>query len=66
MGVGRRFNKISQVRPIKKGRARRRRDKVQARRLVALGVPAEKVAKMTTKAVRTLLKYPAKLKAAGK
>ena len=49
------------MRPVKKMSDKRRRQKVQRRRLVALGVPEEKVKKMDPVVVRTLLKRPAKL-----
>ncbi|HRZ13645.1 MAG TPA: hypothetical protein P5567_14465 [Kiritimatiellia bacterium] len=49
-------------RPRKQARARRRREKVHRQRLIALGVPADKVAKLDAAAVRAMLKRPAKLK----
>ena len=52
-------------RPIKKTSDRRRRNKVQSRRLIGLGVPEEKVKKMNPKQVRLLLKRPAKIKQSG-
>jgi hypothetical protein len=61
MGKGRRFTRPQRVRPRKKPGDKRRRAKTQQRRLVALGVPEEKVARMTTKAVRQLLARPGKL-----
>lgn len=52
------------MRPVKKTGDRKRRQKVQRRRLVALGVPEEKVKKLNPLQVRMLLKRPAKLKKA--
>lgn len=49
-------------RPRKKAGARRRREKLHRKRLVALGMSEEKVAKLDAAAVRTLLKRPARLK----
>ncbi len=62
MGTGRRFRKKHLRRPVKSGTDRRRRDKVQKKRLIALGVPADRVAKMNARQIKDLLKYPAKLK----
>ena len=50
------------MRPVKKVSEKKRRQKVQRRRLIALGMPEEKVNKMDPLQVRTLLKRPAKLK----
>lgn len=47
-------------RPRKSAAARRRRNKLHQKRLVALGVPAEKVAKLDTLQMRTLLRRPVK------
>ena len=49
------------TRPVKQAGERRRRLKVQKKRLANLGLPAEKIAKMNSKQVRDLLKRPAKL-----
>lgn len=49
------------TRPTKSGTAKLQRQKVQAKRLVALGFPAAKLKHMTVKDVRDLLKYPAKI-----
>ena len=62
MGTGRTLNKTSRTRPSKSARARRRREKVQQKRLVALGVEESSLKKMTSKDVRTMLKRPVKLK----
>ena len=61
MGTGRKYRKISHVRPTKTGAVKRRREKVQRRRLVALGVPEEKVRRMTIADVRAMLRRPAKI-----
>ena len=44
----------------KTGAAKRRRIKDHQKRLIALGVPAEKVAKLNTKQVRLLIRRPVK------
>jgi hypothetical protein len=62
MGTGRTLRKLSQVRPIKGDKERRRRQKVQVRRLVALGMKADAVANLNPRQIADLLKYPAKLK----
>ncbi|OQA24978.1 MAG: hypothetical protein BWY59_01962 [Verrucomicrobia bacterium ADurb.Bin345] len=48
-------------RPKKSDAERRKRLKVQKKRLVALGLPAEQVEKLDPSVVRTLLKRPAKI-----
>ena len=63
MGVDRVANSKFRIRLKKNAGDKRRRVKVQRKRLIALGVPAEKVGKMNPKEVRTLLKRPAKIKA---
>ena len=63
MGSGRTLRKISQVRPIKSDRERRRRQKVQVNRLIGFGMKAEDIAKLNPRQITELLKYPAKLKA---
>ncbi len=50
-------------RPTKSAAARRQRNKVHRRRLIALGLPAEQVEKMGAKEMRTLLRKPAKISA---
>ena len=62
MGTKRYLKVKSTKRPKKTGCERRRRQKVQRKRLVGLGVPEQKVKSMTAKAVREMLKRPAKLK----
>ena len=49
-------------RPVKGASDKKRREKVQLNRLIALGVAEDKVMKMNTLEVRMLLKRPAKLK----
>lgn len=61
MGTDRKLNKKPMTRPRKKTGDRRRRESEQKKRLLALGVSEEQIAKMTTKDVRTLLKRPALL-----
>ncbi|MEJ6701347.1 MAG: hypothetical protein QNL01_10315 [Akkermansiaceae bacterium] len=51
-------------RPTKSNGARNQRQKVQSRRLVALGMDAATVAAMDPTEVRTLLKHPKKVSAA--
>jgi hypothetical protein len=52
------------TRLIKSAGAKRRRQKVQSKRLIALGVPAAKVKRMDSSAIRTMLKRPALIKKA--
>jgi hypothetical protein len=63
MGVDRVANSKFRNRLKKNAGDRRRREKVHRRRLIALGVPEEKVNHMTADDVRTLLKRPGALKA---
>lgn len=59
--MGSKFVRNKHLTRKRKGEAdKRRRQKVQRRRLLALGVPAEKAAKMNAKQVRTLLRRPLK------
>ena len=59
MGVDRKRTKASnRIRPKKGPGDRRRRERVQAERLIALGADAVAVSKMNPKEVRTLLKRP--------
>lgn len=53
----------NRYRPKKTPAERRRRERVQRRRLAALGVPEETVARLDALTVRRLLRHPAKLKA---
>jgi hypothetical protein len=58
MPTGRKFNKKPVTRPRKSGAVRRRRELVQRRRLLALGMSEEKVAKLNASEIRELLKRP--------
>lgn len=49
-------------RPIKGASDKKRREKVQRKRLIGLGVPESKVKKLDAAEVRQMLKRPAKLK----
>ena len=60
MGTGRKFNKQPVSRPKKSGAVRKRRDKVHVGRLVKMGMDGEVVRKMTTRAIKDLLKAPKK------
>ena len=64
MGTGRKFHKKPATRPRKSGTLRKQRDELHEKRLVALGMKEEIVSKMTSKAVKDLLKYPKKTEAA--
>ena len=61
MRTKRKFMKTQLTRPRKGGAAKRRRQADHRKRLVALGVEAEVVARMNQKDVRDMLKYPAKV-----
>lgn len=52
------FRNKNEVRPKKQGAAKRARIKVQKKRLLALGVPAEAVEKMQADDLRRFLKWP--------
>lgn len=47
-------------RPRKSDAARKRRNKIHRKRLVAIGIPDAQVAKFDTKTMRTLLRKPKK------
>lgn len=64
MGTGRTLNKKPRTRPVKSEGDRRRRQKVQKKRLTKLGMDAAVVTKMEPKLVRVLLKRPVKVKQA--
>ena len=64
MGKGRTMNKAPITRPKKGTSERSRRVNTQKKRLVALGVDEQKVAKLNTKEIRNLLRKPAALKTA--
>jgi hypothetical protein len=51
-------------RPIKKPADKRRREKVQRKRLIGLGVSEQKVKSLNSKEVRLMLKEPVKVRAA--
>ena len=55
------FRKKTIRRPRKSETVKRRRQKIHRDRLIALGVPEEKVLKMDPTEVRTLLKRPNKV-----
>ena len=60
MGSGRSNEELTYS--AKKPRERRRRETIQKKRLLALGVPDAKVSKMTTKAIRQMLIRPEKVR----
>ena len=60
MGSGRANDELTYS--AKKPRERRRRETLQKKRLLALGVPDAKVSKMTSKAVRQMLVRPEKVR----
>jgi hypothetical protein len=49
-------------RPRKKDSEKRRREQIHRRRLIALGMPADQVARLDPSKVRALLKRPLKIK----
>lgn len=61
MGSGRKFHKTNLTRPRKAAGAKRRRQLEQRRRLVALGVDATAVEKLSAREVLTMLQRPAKI-----
>ncbi len=63
MGTGRTLNKKPATRPVKSVGERRRRDAVQRKRLVALGMDEATVAKLNAVQIRDFLRTPAKTKA---
>lgn len=63
MGSGRKFNKTNITRPRKGGAAKVNRQNTQRKRLIALGVHEDAVAKLNPREVRDLLARPAKLSA---
>ena len=62
MPKNRTLQKAPRTRPVKKPRERKRRDKVQRARLIALGVPEDEAANLNTRQVREMLKRPARVK----
>ena len=65
MGSGRKFNNLHVSRPTKSAGARRRRQLEHRRRLIALGVDEALVNKMDVKAIRDMLKRPARIRTGG-
>ena len=65
MGTGRTLHKKPRTRPVKSEGERARRNKVQLKRLVALGVDEAEASKMTVGAIRTALKRPCVVKKAA-
>ena len=63
MGTGKSLKRPAITRPKKTPAERRRREKVQRRRLTALGVPEAEVDKMTTADLREMLRRPEKVRA---
>ena len=61
MGTGRKYHKTHLTRPRKAAGPKRRRRLEQRRRLVALGVDAEAVDKLSSREVLDMLKRPAKI-----
>lgn len=69
MGTDKAWGRPHVDRPIKKAGDRRRREKLQKKRLAGLGVAEEKLRTMDARKVRTLLRKPdetRKLVAAGR
>ncbi|MGA0334588.1 MAG: hypothetical protein ACO3N7_10505 [Kiritimatiellia bacterium] len=64
MGTGRKFTKTNITRPRKGGAAKVNRQNTQRKRLIALGVSEEEVAKLNPREIRTMLARPAKITAA--
>ena len=65
MGTGRTLNKKPRTRPVKAEGDKRRREKTQLKRLIALGVDEAEAKKMTTGAVRAALRRPMAIKKAA-
>ena len=61
MAQNRKYFKTNKTRPKKAPGAKRQRQALHRKRLVALGVSEEEVAGMNQQQVRQLLKYPAKV-----
>lgn len=61
MARNRKYSKTNMTRPTKAPGPKRRRQLEQRRRLLALGVPEDKVSKLNPKEIRDLLKRPAKV-----
>ena len=65
MGTGRKMRTKPVTRPKKSVRERKRREAVHKKRLMALGVPEERLRHMTSEAIRKALIRPAKTAAAA-
>ena len=61
MGRDRMYDKKPLGRPKKDGTGRRRKQKVQLKRLIGLGMPEDIASKLNPKIVRDILKYPARV-----
>jgi hypothetical protein len=62
MGRDRKLDRKPLRRPTKNLCERRRRDKTQKKRLIALGIPEATTKKMTTRQIRQMLRKPAKIR----
>lgn len=62
MGVDRKFNPKTRTRPKKTPGERRQRERVQRRRLIALGMTPESVKNLDGVHIRALLKYPERIR----
>jgi hypothetical protein len=65
MGKARKYNKKPKTRPKKSTGDKRRREKVQSKRLIALGATEESVKRMNPKRVRDFLKRPNRVRKAS-
>ena len=63
MGKNRTLNKKPTTRPRKSGTERKRREKVQKKRLLDLGMAPEQVNKLNPREIKDRLQRPAKVKA---
>lgn len=61
MGTGRKYAKKPMTRPVKAAGDKLRRQKLQKKRLIALGMAEAKVEKLNVKEIRTLLQRPARI-----
>jgi hypothetical protein len=61
MGTGRKYNKDPLTRPKKAPIERRRREKVQRKRLIELGMSGSTVGKLNARELRQHLRQPAKV-----
>jgi len=60
--AGQFFRNKNNLRPKKRGAAKRRRIMEQKKRLLALGVPAEVLRRKTIKEIRLLIRRPPKIR----